>query len=48
MPALLKSFAVRSPATDAQLLGRFVRDRDDAAFTELVRRHGPLVIGDSI
>jgi RNA polymerase sigma factor (sigma-70 family) len=32
-------------ATDAELLGRFVRGRDEAAFTALVRRHGPLVLG---
>lgn len=30
-------------APDADLLARFVHDRDGAAFTELVRRHGPLV-----
>ncbi len=45
MTSLLKTLVVRDPACDAQLLGRFVRDRDDAAFTELVRRHGPLVLG---
>ena len=45
MSRLLKTFVVRSAATDAQLLGRFIRDRDDAAFTELVRRQGPLVLG---
>jgi RNA polymerase sigma factor (sigma-70 family) len=31
------------PAADAQLLDRFVRDRDESAFQELVARHGPLV-----
>jgi RNA polymerase sigma factor (sigma-70 family) len=30
---------------DQQLLGRFVSARDEAAFTELVRRHGALVRG---
>src|SRR5262249_15064570 len=33
------------PQTDGQLLQRFVVERDDAAFTELVRRHGPMVLG---
>jgi RNA polymerase sigma factor (sigma-70 family) len=32
-------------ATDRQLLDRFVHSRDEEAFTELVRRHGPLVLG---
>ena len=30
---------------DASLVGRFVRSREDAAFAELVRRHGPMVWG---
>src|SRR5436190_1388490 len=29
---------------DARLLARFAAGRDDAAFTELVRRHGPAVL----
>ena len=45
MTSLLKTLVVRDLASDTQLLDRFVRDRDDAAFTELVRRHGPLVLG---
>ncbi len=32
------------PLTDADLLARFVATRDDSAFTELVRRHGPSVL----
>jgi RNA polymerase sigma factor (sigma-70 family) len=32
-------------ATDRALLDRFVSDRDETAFTELVSRHGPLVMG---
>jgi RNA polymerase sigma factor (sigma-70 family) len=31
--------------TDAQLLGRFLSDRDEAAFEVLVWRHGPMVLG---
>jgi RNA polymerase sigma factor (sigma-70 family) len=31
--------------TDADLLRRFAAARDEAAFTELVRRYGPLVLG---
>src|SRR5262245_8977316 len=30
---------------DADLLQHFAADRDEAAFAELVRRHGPLVLG---
>ena len=30
-------------ATDAELLDRFGRSRDESAFAELVRRHGPVV-----
>jgi RNA polymerase sigma factor (sigma-70 family) len=30
---------------DSQLLARFVRHRDNDAFTALVRRHGPMVLG---
>jgi len=32
---------------DRQLLARFVQDHDEAAFTALVRRHGPMVLGIS-
>src|SRR5439155_26525968 len=31
--------------TDARLLRRFVRHRDEAAFVALVERHGPMVLG---
>jgi DNA-directed RNA polymerase specialized sigma24 family protein len=33
-----------TPQTDAQLLARFANVRDEAAFAELVRRHGPMVL----
>src|SRR5262245_61273832 len=32
-------------ASDRELLGRFAADGDQAAFTALVRRHGPMVLG---
>jgi RNA polymerase sigma factor (sigma-70 family) len=34
-----------NPATDAVLLRRFVKDRDESAFAALVDRHGPMVLG---
>ncbi len=47
MPALVKLLAAAAPAAepDADLLARFVATRDDGAFAELVRRHGPAVYG---
>ncbi|MBX9622549.1 MAG: sigma-70 family RNA polymerase sigma factor, partial [Gemmataceae bacterium] len=33
--------------SDAALLGRFADRRDEAAFAELVRRHGPMVLAVS-
>jgi RNA polymerase sigma factor (sigma-70 family) len=35
----------RGGLTDAQLLERFLARREDIAFEELVRRHGPMVLG---
>ena len=47
MAALLPLFrhATRAatPAADAELLDRFAAGRDEDAFAELVRRHGPVV-----
>ena len=40
---LLAAAPVASVSCDAELLTRFVRTRDEAAFADLVRRHGPLV-----
>src|SRR5262245_63913310 len=31
--------------SDGELLGRFLAAREEAAFAELVRRHGPMVLG---
>jgi RNA polymerase sigma factor (sigma-70 family) len=33
-----------APHTDAELLARFAAGRDEAAFAEIVRRHGPVVL----
>jgi RNA polymerase sigma factor (sigma-70 family) len=50
LPELLTRLraAVRAdrPASDADLLAAFARDRDEAAFAELVRRHGPVVLAE--
>jgi DNA-directed RNA polymerase specialized sigma24 family protein len=40
----LASAAGPTPA-DGQLLDRFVQQRDEAAFEELLARHGPCVLG---
>jgi RNA polymerase sigma factor (sigma-70 family) len=37
--------ASNAQAPDAELVGRFRLDRDELAFAELVRRHGPMVFG---
>src|SRR5262245_46282168 len=41
----LRALAVEPPAPDAALLARYAASRDGAAFAELVRRHGPMVLG---
>lgn len=42
-----ESLAALAPtgAPDSELLARFALDRDETAFAELVRRHGPMVLG---
>jgi RNA polymerase sigma factor (sigma-70 family) len=42
---LTRLLAARPDADDASLLARYQAANDPAAFTELVRRHGPLVFG---
>src|SRR5438046_9946992 len=41
----LRYTSIPGGLTDAQLLTRFTTQRDEAAFTALVRRHGPMVMG---
>jgi RNA polymerase sigma factor (sigma-70 family) len=36
--------AADDDSTDGQLLARFIKDRDEAAFATLVERHGPMVL----
>jgi RNA polymerase sigma factor (sigma-70 family) len=41
-----RSFIARGqPEADGELLHRFVADGDESAFAELLRRHGPMVLG---
>ena len=42
-PRLLR--LARAAKSDADLLTRFVRSRDESAFAALVDRHGPMVLG---
>lgn len=41
---LLRGAAVPDPGADVETLARFVRDRDDRAFEQLVRQLGPMVL----
>lgn len=40
---LMKQMPTRPSVSDGDLLHQFGKQRDDASFTELVRRHGPMV-----
>src|SRR5438067_9364211 len=44
MAIRLRQYVTAPQPTDADLLARFVATRDDDAFRELVRRHGPAVL----
>ncbi len=41
----LRQTAFDAALSDAQLLERFLAEREEAAFAALVRRHGPMVLG---
>jgi RNA polymerase sigma factor (sigma-70 family) len=45
LAGLTVRLATISDETDADWIGRYVRDRDDAAFAAIVRRHGRMVLG---
>src|SRR5215469_3727917 len=46
LPKLLERLRlVGDEPTDGELLARFVATHDEAAFTSLLRRHGPMVLG---
>ncbi|QJW99654.1 RNA polymerase sigma factor [Frigoriglobus tundricola] len=42
--ALSRDRSTGTPPADTDLLRRYAVERDEAAFTELVRRNGPLVL----
>jgi RNA polymerase sigma factor (sigma-70 family) len=41
----LRELAAPADAGDVQFLDRFVRQRDEAAYEAILRRHGPMVLG---
>src|SRR6516162_3286951 len=41
----LVSYSPAQGLSDAELLERFARERDEAAFTEILHRHGRMVLG---
>jgi RNA polymerase sigma factor (sigma-70 family) len=43
LPSLILKVTAQPDESDGELLGKFVRERDHAAFGELVRRHGAMV-----
>jgi RNA polymerase sigma factor (sigma-70 family) len=42
---VVRQLGLDAPPADAALLTRYARHRDSAAFAELLRRHGPVVLG---
>jgi RNA polymerase sigma factor (sigma-70 family) len=44
VPHLQRLVSASDPTPDADLLERFIRDRDEAAFSAIVERHGPMVL----
>src|SRR5947207_9864790 len=42
---VVRRLGLDDPPTDAALLTRYARHRDPSAFAELLRRHGPVVLG---
>jgi hypothetical protein len=44
---MLRETQALAEASDAQLLDRFAAAREEASFTALLKRHGPMVLGVS-
>ena len=43
-PTQLRPQAASEATSDAALLARFLATKDDAAFSQIVQRHGPMVL----